>query len=139
MPLKVESELQDIAGQGRKWFVNFSARKTLLISFDWCKTSDAIDMEIYGSALEEKSSFKMLGLPFSFRLDQGSFIPETASKKIGALIVSMKYLSSEVALISIILPFELNGILLPCPSLCSQWRCWVLSQKNCWSFTCCLS
>ena len=58
-------------------------------------------MKIDGSDLEEKSSFKMLGLSFSSRLDSGSFIfsiAKTASKKIGALIRSMKFLSPEVAL-----------------------------------------
>ena len=54
-----------------------------------------------GSILEEKSSFKMLGLTFSSKLDWGSYIisiAKTASKKIGALIHSMKFLSPEVAL-----------------------------------------
>ena len=53
------------------------------------------------SVLEEKSSFKMLGLTFSSKLDWGSYIisiAKTASKKIGALICSMKFLSPEVAL-----------------------------------------
>ena len=54
-----------------------------------------------GSVLEEKTSFKMLGLTFSSKLDWGSYIvsiSKTASKKIGALIRSMKFLSPEVAL-----------------------------------------
>ena len=54
-----------------------------------------------GSILEEKSSFKMLGLTFSSKLDWGSYIisiAKTGSKKIGALIRSMKFLSPEVAL-----------------------------------------
>ena len=54
-----------------------------------------------GSVLEEKTSFKMLGLTFSSNLDWGSYIisiAKTASKKIGALIRSMKILSPEVAL-----------------------------------------
>ena len=53
------------------------------------------------SVLEEKSSFKMLGLTFSSKLDWGSYIAsivKTASKKIGALIRSMMFLSPEVAL-----------------------------------------
>ena len=56
---------------------------------------------MYWSVLEEKSSFKMLGLTFSSKLDWGSYIisiAKTASKKIGALIRSMKFLSPEVAL-----------------------------------------
>ena len=54
-----------------------------------------------GSVLEEKSSDKMMGLTFSSKLDWGSFIisiTKSASKKIGALIRSMKFLSPEVAL-----------------------------------------
>ena len=54
-----------------------------------------------GSILEEKSSFKMLELTFSSKLDWGSYIisiAKTASKKIGALICSMKFLSPDVAL-----------------------------------------
>ena len=53
-----------------------------------------------GSVLEKKSFFKMLGLT-SFKLDWGSYIisvAKTASKKIGALIHSMKFFSPEVAL-----------------------------------------
>ena len=54
-----------------------------------------------GSVLEEKTSFKMLGLTFSSKLDWGSYIvsvAKAASKKIGTLIRSMKFLSPEVAL-----------------------------------------
>ena len=49
----------------------------------------------------KKSSFKMLELTFSSKLDCVSYIisiPKTASKKIGALIHSMKFLSLEVTL-----------------------------------------
>ena len=52
-----------------------------------------------GCDLEEKSSFKLLGLTVSSKLDWGSYIvsiAKTASKKIGALIHSMKFLSPEV-------------------------------------------
>ena len=54
-----------------------------------------------GSVPDEKSSFKMLELTFSSRLDWGSSIisiNKTASKKIGALIHSLKFLSLEAAL-----------------------------------------
>ena len=58
-------------------------------------------MKMDGSVLEEKSSFKMLGLTFSSKLDWSSYIisiARTASKKTGALICSMKFLSRKVAL-----------------------------------------
>ena len=54
-----------------------------------------------GSVLEEKSSFNMLGLTFSSKLDWGTYIisiAKTASKKIGTLICSMNFLSPEVTL-----------------------------------------
>ena len=54
-----------------------------------------------GSVIEEKSSFKMMGLIFFSKLDWGSYIisiAKTVSKKIGALIRSMTFLSSEVVL-----------------------------------------
>ena len=53
------------------------------------------------SVLDKKSSFKMLGLTFSSKLGCGSYITsiaKRASKKTGALIPSMKFLSPEVAL-----------------------------------------
>ena len=67
----------------------------------WSKNTGAIDVKMDGSVLKEKSSFKMLGLTFSSKLDWGSYIvsiAKTASKKIGALIRSMKFLSPEVVL-----------------------------------------
>ena len=54
-----------------------------------------------GSALEEKSLLKMLWLTLSSKLDWGSYIistAKTASKIIGALIPSMKFLSPDVVL-----------------------------------------
>ena len=54
-----------------------------------------------GLFLRKKSSFKTLGLTFSSKLDWVSyitFIAKTASKKIGALICSMKFFSPEAAL-----------------------------------------
>ena len=63
-------------------------------------------MKMDGSVLEEKTSFKMLELTFSSKLDWGSYIisiAKTASKKIGALIHPIKFLSPEV--ISTNLPY----------------------------------
>ena len=68
---------------------------------DRSNNNGSIDVKIDGSALEEKSSFKMLGLTFSSKLDYRSFIisiAKTVFKKIGALTRSMKLLSPEVDL-----------------------------------------
>ena len=58
-------------------------------------------MKMDGSVLEEELLFKILELTFSSKLDWGSYIvciAKTASKKIGALIRSMKFFSPEVVL-----------------------------------------
>ena len=60
-----------------------------------------IDLKMDGSVFEEKSSFKKLGVTFSSKLVWETFIisiAKTASKKTGALIHSMKFLSPEVTL-----------------------------------------
>ena len=100
---------------GRKWLVDFNARKTQLVSFDWSNNNGSIDVKMDGSVLEEKSSFKMLGLTFSSKLDWGSYIisiGKTASKKIGALIRSIKFLSPKVAL------YFYKSIIQPCIEYC---------------------
>ena len=68
-----------------------------------------------GSVLEEKTSFKMLGLTFSSKLDWGSYIvsiAKTASKKIGDLICSMKFLSPGAAL------YLYKSTIQPCMEYC---------------------
>ena len=66
---EIEYYLRDTAGWGRKWLVDFNAWKTHLVSFDRSSNTGAIDMKMDGSVLEEKSSFEMLGLSFSSKLD----------------------------------------------------------------------
>ena len=98
---ELESDLRDTVDWGKKWHVDFNAGKTQLVSFDRSNNNGSIDVKMGGSILEEKSSFKMLGLTFSSKLDWGSYIisiAKTASKKIEALIRPMKFLSPEVAL-----------------------------------------
>ena len=70
-----------------KWLVYFNAGKTQLVLTDQANDNGSIDVKMDGSVLEEKLSFKMLGLTFSSKLDWGSYIisfAKTASKKIGA-------------------------------------------------------
>ena len=98
---ELESDLRDTGDWGRKWLVNFSAGKTQRVSFDRSNNTGAIDVKMDGSVLDEISSFKMLGLTFFSKLDWGSCIisiAKTVSKKIGALIRSLKFLSREVAI-----------------------------------------
>ena len=90
-------------------------QKFKLVSFDRSKNTGAVDVKMDGSVLEEKTFFKMLALTFSSKLDCGSYsasIAKTASKKIGALIRSMKFVSPEVAL------YLYKSTILPCMEYC---------------------
>ena len=85
----------------KKWLVDFNVGKTQMSLFDRSNNNGFIDVKMDGSVLEEKSFFKMLGLIFSFKLNWDSCIisiAKTSSKKIQALIPSMKFLSPEIAL-----------------------------------------
>ena len=81
-----------------KYIPHIPAGKAQLVLFD---RSGAIDVKIDATVLEEKASFKKLGLYFTFKKDWGSYIisiDKTAFKKVGVLMHSMKFLSPEVAL-----------------------------------------
>ena len=85
---------------GKKWLVDFNAGEIQLVSFDQPNNNGSIDVKMDGSALDKKSYFKMLGLTYSSKLDWSSYIisiAKTATKKIGVLIRSMKFLSPEAA------------------------------------------
>ena len=112
---ELESDLRDTVDWGRKWLADFNAGKIQLVSFDWSENTGTIDVKMNGSVLEEKTYIKMLGLTFSSKLDWGSYImsiAKTASKKIGALIRSMKFLSPEVAL------YLYKSTIRPCMEYC---------------------
>ena len=109
---------------GKKWLVDFNVGKTQLVLFDQFNNNGSIDVKMGWSIPEEKSSFKMLGLTFSCKLDWGSYIiyiAKTASKKIGAFICSMKFLSPEVAL------FLYKSTINPCMEYCCQ--VWAVAPK----------
>ena len=75
---KLESDLRDTVDWGRKWLIDFNAEKTQLVSYDRSKNTSASDVKMDGFVIEEKSSFKMLGLTFSSKLDSGSYIVSIA-------------------------------------------------------------
>ena len=68
---ELESNLRNTVDWGKKWVVDFNAGKTQLVLFDRSNNNGSIDVKMDGSVLEEKSSFKMLGLNFSSKLDWG--------------------------------------------------------------------
>ena len=70
---------------GKRWLVDFNAGRTQLVLFDWSNNNGSIDKKMDWSVLEEKLSFKILGLTFSSKLDWDSYIiciAKTAYKKI---------------------------------------------------------
>ena len=91
-----------ICGRNLNWLLNlYLIYETLWTGIGSGLLIFGIDVKMDGSVFEEKSSFKILGLTFSSKLDWGTYIisiAKTASKKIGALINSMKLLPLEVAL-----------------------------------------
>ena len=100
---------------GRKWLVDFSARKTELVLFDCSNNTGGIEVKMDGTVLDEKPCFKILGLSSCSKLEWGSYniyIAKTASKKIGTLICSMKFLSPEVAL------YLYRSTIQPCMEYC---------------------
>ena len=126
------------AGSG---FLISMLEKLQLVSIDWYDTTGAIDVKMDGSVVEEKSSFKLLELTFSSKLDLGCSIisiAKTASKKIGALkLVLRKFFLSSFFLqwllsISINLPLAHAWIIVVTSGLVclvATWNC-LVSYEN---------
>ena len=69
----------------RKWLLHFNPGKTQLGLLDRSSCIGDIDVKMDRSVLKKKSSFKMLGLTCSSKLDWGSYmiyIAKTDSQKI---------------------------------------------------------
>ena len=98
---ELESDLRDTLDWGKNGFLI-----SMLGKLSWFRLTGLIRIFLLirkwvGLFLRKNNLFKMLGLTFSSKLDWGYYIisiAKTASKKIGALIHSMKFLSPEVAL-----------------------------------------
>ena len=89
----------------------------MLEKLNWFHLISLITLVKVVGVLENKSSFKMVGLIFSSKLDWGYYIisiAKTASKKIRALIHSMKFLSPEVSL------YLCKSTIRPCMEYCWQ-------------------
>ena len=70
----------------------------------------------------------MLGLTLSSKLDLGSYIiyiAKNASKKIGALICSMKFFSHEVALYLYKSTMYGTVVMVELVLLVATWNCWI--------------
>ena len=83
-----------VKNRGKKWLADVNAGKIQLILFDWANSSGSFDVKMDGSVLEKKSSFKILGLTFSSKLNRSSYIisiAKSASKNIGTSIHCIKF------------------------------------------------
>ena len=120
-------DLQDTSDWGAKCLVDFNAGKTQLFYLNEYDHIGAINVKMDWSVLMEKLSFKMLVLSFCSKLDWDSFIifiSETASKKIRALILSMKFLSPEITL------YLYKSTIRPSMESCQGW-CFLAATFNC--------
>ena len=119
--------IYETLGWGKKWLVDFNAGKTQLISFDRSNNTGAVEVKMEGFVLKEKSSFKMLGLTFSSKLDWGSYIP----RKLEPWFI---FLSPHVFL------YLHESTIQPCMEYCTvvmsrlvllvaTWNCWI-SYRN---------
>ena len=63
---ELDSDLRETVDWGKKLLVDFNAGKTQLVLYDQSNINDSIDVKMDGSVLEEKPTFKILGLTFSF-------------------------------------------------------------------------
>ena len=99
----------------------------MLEKINWLHlTGLIIDVKMDKPVLEGKLSFKMLWLSFFSKLDWGFWIvsfTKTASKKIGTLTGSIKFLSSEVAL------YLYKCTMWPCTECCCHF--WNLDPSCC--------
>ena len=89
----------------------------------------SIDVKMDGSVLEEKSSFKMLGLYFSSKFDWGSHIisiAKTVFKIIEPLICFINFFLLRLLCIFISLPYDLvwNAVVMSgLTVLTAMWKC----------------
>ena len=58
MTSELESDLRDTLDCGRKWLVDFNARRTQLVSFDRLNNSGAIDVKWMGMFLRKNHILK---------------------------------------------------------------------------------
>ena len=66
---ELESDLRDSVDWGKKWFLDFNAGKSWMVSFDRSGKNGSVNVKLIGSVFDEKPSFKMLGLAFSSLLN----------------------------------------------------------------------
>ena len=132
---EVESDLKETVGWGRKWLVDFNAGKTQLVSFNWSNNTGAIHVKIDGSVLEEKWSFKMLGLNSLLNWIRALtlyLLLKLLARKLEPQFVLWSFFLLRLLFTFINLPYShawstvvLSGLVL----LVATWNCWI-NYKN---------
>ena len=116
---QLEFDQGDVVDWDRKCLVDLLLKQLNLFCLTGLIALVLLMWKWMGLFLRKKSSFKMLGLSFSSKLDWSSYIisiAKSASKKIGPLIRSMKFLSPEVA------PYFYRSTIQPCMEyFCHAW------------------
>ena len=109
--------------------------KSKLTSFDRSNNTGATDVKMDGRVLEEKSSFKMLELTFSIKLDWGSYIiyiDKVPPRKLEPWFVLWSFFLLRLLCISINLPYDhawITVIMAGLVLLVATWNC-KISYKN---------
>ena len=126
--LKLASTYKTLGQEVDFWF---QCLKTQLVLFEQPNITAAIMLKWLGLFFSKNHLLR--SQRFSSKFNLGSHIisvAKTVSKKTGALICSMMFLSPKVAL------HLFKSIIWPCMKyFCHIWA----GVYNCWSFTCCLS
>ena len=118
-------------GLGQEVACWFQCWKTQLVSFDWSSNTGTIDVKMDGSVLGRKSSFKILGLAFSSKLDCGytlSLLLKLLLRKLEPWFVLWSFFLLKLLCIFINLPYAhawntvvMFGLVL----FVATWNCWI--------------
>ena len=109
MAFELESDLRDTVNWSRKWLVDFNAGKTQFVSLGQSNNTDAIDMKMHGSVLEENHLLRCWGWlspPNWIRALTLSLLVKLFPKKIGAWFALWSFFLLWLLSISINLSYD---------------------------------
>ena len=101
MAAELEYDLRGIVEWGNRWLVTFNATKTKLLSFNHHRDPSLVPVKMNDIELPENTSFRLLGLIFTPTMDWKPYlqsIAKAASRKVGSLYRSRRYLTPETIL-----------------------------------------
>ena len=97
--------------------MTFNATKTKLLSFHRYRDPNLVPVEMNGIALPEKSSFRLLGIPFTPSMDWKPYIQsiaKAASRRVGSLYRAQRFHTPETIL------HLYKSTIRPCMEYCSH-------------------